>query len=186
MNSDVEGLKIIGPLKSDQVEIYIDHLVRHMPEPGFDGKHSQPYSLLGPLSRSEYSAEVISNRWNTEPTIGASWEVAWGLYSDNQIVGHIDLRSRGFAAISHRARLGMGIEKSFRGKGAGRRLLSTAIEWAKAQSFLYWIDLQVFDHNKSAIALYESVGFQRRGLIEDALRVDDVMINDAQYTLKLR
>ncbi|WP_409513980.1 GNAT family N-acetyltransferase [Variovorax sp. MHTC-1] len=47
----------------------------------------------------------------------------------------------------HRCLLGMGVHREWRRSGIGQRLLDVAIEWAKADQQLEWIDLQIVDCN---------------------------------------
>lgn len=79
----------------------------------------------------------------------------------------------------------MGIEAEFRGNGAGTALLATALNWAKEQNFLAWIDLGVFAHNSAARSLYGKFGFIEMGRCIDCFRVDDLRVDDIQMTLDL-
>jgi len=73
----------------------------------------------------------------------------------------------------------MGVLKSRRGKGIGRRLIEATIAGAKAVG-LEKIELSVYASNKPAIALYRRVGFREegrrlRGRLVDGI-YDDVFI----------
>ena len=79
----------------------------------------------------------------------------------------------------------MGLEIPLRGQGLGKRILDLAINWAKDQDSLSWIELSVFAHNTPARKLYSSVGFSEIAVLEDKLRVGGTSIDDVIMTLKL-
>jgi ribosomal protein S18 acetylase RimI-like enzyme len=81
--------------------------------------------------------------------------------------------------------MAMGIERDFRGQGWGGRLLQTALDWARAETTLAWVDLGVFEHNAPARALYRKFGFKEVGRREDLFRVHGVRITDIQMVLEL-
>ncbi len=111
------------------------------------------------------------------------WFVA--LTPEGQAIGHVELNGASLASALHRCRLGIGIERSHRGQGLGRRLMQQAIGFAAAQPSLDWIDLRVFAHNDSARGLYRSLGFEELGLVRDQFRVAGSFIDDVRMTLAL-
>jgi RimJ/RimL family protein N-acetyltransferase len=60
------------------------------------------------------------------------------------------------------ADLGMLVADGWRQRGIGSTLLRAGIDWAR-QAGAHKIALQVWPHNRAAIALYERFGFQREG-----------------------
>lgn len=60
----------------------------------------------------------------------------------------------------HCGRFGMSVAKDWRGKGVGRAILAAAIEKTREWPGFCRIELEVFPHNATAIALYESMGFE--------------------------
>ena len=60
------------------------------------------------------------------------------------------------------ADLGMLVAVGWRQRGVGSALLRAGIDWAR-QAGAHKIALQVWPHNRAAIALYERFGFQREG-----------------------
>jgi ribosomal protein S18 acetylase RimI-like enzyme len=62
----------------------------------------------------------------------------------------------------HRADFGVSVEKNYWGLGIGRALLEACIELTKIAGYEQ-LELDVVADNKSAIALYESVGFTECG-----------------------
>lgn len=174
----------IHQLTIQDIDAYVDHLSRHLPEPGIDGIISQPFSADEPIDKEKFRKKIME-RWSVNPGQGA-WEVAWGIFEDNNIIGHIELIGNSMQALQHRAKLGMGIETKFRSQGYGRLLMETALTWAKSQNFLSWIDLDVFAHNKVALKLYNSFGFTPVGKTIDRLRVDNQSIDDFHFVLNLK
>jgi ribosomal protein S18 acetylase RimI-like enzyme len=72
----------------------------------------------------------------------------------------------GLLALVGRARpeLGMLVDARLRGRGVGEALLRAALERARADGAAEVV-LHVFLHNGAAIALYERLGFERRGTL---------------------
>lgn len=83
--------------------------------------------------------------------------------------------------------LGIHIDKSYRGKGLGRKLLSMAI--ARGWAFGYdQIVLNVYKTNTPAIALYERFGFEHQGELGEVilpngkvLMSQKMVLNKAQH-----
>ena len=117
----------------------------------------------------------------------AEWIRLWHAVDDRgRVVGDVNLRGNRLTAEQHRCTLGIGLLATHRGRGLGRALLATAVDWAKSQAVLEWVDLGVFDGNAPAIRLYESFGFVRWGAVEDRFRVRGVSVADVQMALRLR
>jgi RimJ/RimL family protein N-acetyltransferase len=82
-----------------------------------------------------------------------------------QLVGHLGLVLARYGV----ADLGMLVADGWRGRGVGRALLRAGVAWAR-QAGAHKISLQVWPHNRAAIALYERFGFQREGLLRGHYR----------------
>ncbi len=115
-----------------------------------------------------------------------SWERVWAAFDGGRIVGHVDLSGSSLHSSLHRARLGIGIERAYRGQGLGRKLMQVAIGWARDEPSLEWVDLGVFAHNLVARALYEKLGFITIATVSDLFRVREQSIDDVTMTLRLR
>ncbi|MCU4184632.1 GNAT family N-acetyltransferase [Acidiferrimicrobium sp. IK] len=74
------------------------------------------------------------------------------------IVGFISVQVAGYGV----ADIGMAILESWRGRGTGRALLASAIEWA-ARAGAHKVALEVWPDNGPAIGLYRSAGFVEEG-----------------------
>jgi RimJ/RimL family protein N-acetyltransferase len=149
--------------------VYLDD---HLRDNGRDGT-----PLFQPMPRAE-------SRWATDKRaafaiglhaeVGApGWRRAWmALDADGAICGHVDLRARPERAAQHRCLLGMGVHRDFRRQGLGERLLGAALDWARAQEALDWVDLEVLSNNLPARRLYERCGFTFAGELPDLFRID--------------
>ncbi|MFA6236622.1 MAG: GNAT family N-acetyltransferase [Bacteriovorax sp.] len=167
----------------EDLEELIDHDIRHLRELGYNGMPAHPF----PKNFLFEKEKMMSNKekaWST-PLGETGWSRCFLLIDNDQIVGHLNLKNA-FHGTLHRAELGMGIEESMRGKGGGKLLMKAALEWAREQDFIDWIDLGVFSHNLPARKLYESFGFTEICTVKDLIRVDGISIDDVKMVLKIR
>jgi RimJ/RimL family protein N-acetyltransferase len=82
--------------------------------------------------------------------------------TEEGLVGRLSLGRDPHPASRHVADLGLMVAASHRRRGIGRALLDQAIKWAREVG-VRKLELHVFPHNDAALALYESVGFEREG-----------------------
>jgi RimJ/RimL family protein N-acetyltransferase len=93
---------------------------------------------------------------------------------DGRVVGWADIFPNENPRLKHRASLGMGILKEYRGKGLGTQLLSAVLK--KAKEFgLEKVELTVYKSNSSAVALYEKAGFEHEGIIRAYRKLDGII-----------
>ena len=158
------------------------HIERHAHESG-----RGPDIVFAPfleLDRHAYE-DTRDETWR-RPTDVPGWERCFGAFEGERVIGHVDLTGAGLYSAMHRARLGIGVERGYRGQGVGSALLAAALHWARVEGKLTWIDLSVFAHNERALRLYERHGFQRVGRTVDAYRLADASIDDVHMALDLR
>jgi L-amino acid N-acyltransferase YncA len=74
-------------------------------------------------------------------------------------------------AYQHVADFSVYIERAWRGKGVGRRLLEHLIERARAIGY-HKMMLSTFPFNASGVALYERLGFTRIGVCHEMGQLD--------------
>jgi L-amino acid N-acyltransferase YncA len=74
-------------------------------------------------------------------------------------------------AYQHVVDFSIYIERAWRGKGVGRRLLAHLIEQARALAY-HKMMLSTFPFNTSGVALYERMGFTRAGLFREMGQLD--------------
>ena len=167
---------------SDIVDL-VDHDIRHFREPGFQGQLAHPFPQSHEWNRDKMMDDKIQ-AWPKDVK-EEQWARSFIIVDDGNIRGHLNLKNL-FSGTLHRAQLGMGLEESIRGRGLGKELLKTGVQWARTQNSLHWIDLSVFAHNTPARKLYSSHGFIEIATFPDRLRVEDVSIDDVYMTLNLK
>lgn len=154
---------------------------RHVRESGVAGIHFMPRAPDDPAGAPGPDPDAL-----TRPLTEPGWERWWiAVTADGEVVGHCDLRGPGLRAELHRAILGVGLERSHRRQGIGTKLVLEAIEFAREEPALDWIDLGVFSNNVPAVALYEWIGFRRTGIVEDRFRIKGQSIDDIRMTLSV-
>lgn len=89
---------------------------------------------------------------------------------NGKVIGNLDITGHSRKTLMHTAILGMGILKSWQGIGLGTALLTSALEWAKTNSPLEIIALDVYAENKAGIALYRKLGFNEIGKIPNFIK----------------
>lgn len=102
--------------------------------------------------------------------------------TEGHVVGWCDISSLYRPVFAHSGVLGIGVLAAYRGQGIGEALMRSAIEQAKRIG-LTRIELTVREKNRSAIALYEKLGFIVEGLHRNAVRVGKEYENDISMAL---
>ena len=175
-------------LAVEDVDRYLALVVEVEAGSGVDGEgHSHAYSSSEPFDLVAGRAREVM-RWSTAVgEVGeAGWRRAWGLVDpvrQDTLVGYLHLGGGELRSEQHRAEMGMGIVGSHRRRGGGSLLLRTAIEWARQQPTIEWIDLGVFSDNPGAYALYERHGFTATGRTDDRYRIDGHSVAETTMTL---
>jgi ribosomal protein S18 acetylase RimI-like enzyme len=154
-----------------------------------NGAHGMP--LFQPIARDQSRLPAglrISFIKGLEVPVGQpGWRRLWlALGPTGDIAGHVDLRGRPEPAATHRAMLGMGVHRVWRRRGLGRQLLTHALAWARADSELKWIDLEVLSENVPAVTLYAHSGFDTLARIADMLQIDGVSHDLSYMSYRLR
>jgi RimJ/RimL family protein N-acetyltransferase len=91
--------------------------------------------------------------------------------ADSNVVGWCDVIPKDRPVHAHSGVLGMGLLPHFRGRGNGIALVDATINEARRQG-LVRIELTVHADNERAIAFYKRVGFEKEGVLKDAVRID--------------
>lgn len=173
-------------LSADDLVSYCEHLHRHLKESGQEGDQIfHPFEDLKGMRIFE-NQQKIADAWKI-PVGDLGWERVWGVWDSEQRqwVGHCDLRQVGPPTALHRAMLGMGVEKKYRGKKIGKALINAAIDWSKQEEKFAYIDLNVFSNNLPAIALYQQCGFTTTATRKDRFRIFGRRIDDIIMVLDL-
>lgn len=175
----------VRELVFDDLEMFYRHERKLFMESGRDGD-----VIFSPMeSPREMSLEnFVENKKKslTKKTHECQWEKIWVITDDIEIYGNVILKHLlGIETTLHRSLMMMGIERKCRGKGFGKDLLKTAIDWAKRDPKVEYISLNVFSHNKAAMALYKKLGFEKIGVDRDLFRVFGKSVDDVNMVLKL-
>lgn len=176
----------IRSLTVNEIEPYLDcsdAVIRS------NGQNGTPifcaYDEETPWPREKKKIQFLENlpKKTSEP----GWQRTWALFDSNgKVHGDISLWSANGKPSLHRAWLGMGIQNHLRGFGWGTKLMETAINWAKNEPILRFIDLNVMEENSRAIALYERFGFEKTGYWNDRWRLMGRSVGEFWMTLPLR
>jgi ribosomal protein S18 acetylase RimI-like enzyme len=87
------------------------------------------------------------------------------------VAGWCDIARHARLGFRHAGTMGMALLPAYRGQGWGKKLLLEVMDAARAMG-IWRIELEVFASNTNAIALYESLGFQREGYKRRAKKLD--------------
>ncbi len=71
---------------------------------------------------------------------------------------------------SHTGEFGVSVHPDFQGIGIGKQLIQSLISWAKENSHIEKVYLNVFASNSKAIALYRALGFKEEGRHINAIK----------------
>ena len=131
--------------------------------------------------------EKSSKEQWAKPVTETGWARMWIAMDGDKVCGELKVRQLiPLKSCLHRAILSMHIGPGYRGQGVGSLLMTEAVNWAKAQPTLDWLQLYVFAHNMPARKLYKKFGFKETGLTEDMFRLHGQSITDIEMTLKLK
>ena len=110
-----------------------------------------------------------------------------GVFEDQVLVGSIRLSRYDTGNEFHRAYLaGLYVMPERRKLGYGRALVTQAIVRASRDDVLRRLNLTVVFGQKSAIALYESLGFVSYGIEKEAFQARGLFFDEILMTLDLR
>jgi putative acetyltransferase len=121
--------------------------------------HSQtnPYLLYEEMSLIEFEPifeELVVDK-----------EAIFIYYADNQAIGMCKLLPNEYR-LAHGVYLGgVAIHPDYMGKGHGKQMMKEIIAYCTSQGFIR-IELSARIDNEKAVKLYESVGFQKEGVLK--------------------
>jgi RimJ/RimL family protein N-acetyltransferase len=95
---------------------------------------------------------------------------------EGRIVGRLSISRDTHPASEHVADVGLMVADGYRRQGIGRALMEAAEEWARSVGVLK-IELHVFPHNESALALYDRLGYRRVGNRSSHFRRSDGLVD---------
>jgi len=92
---------------------------------------------------------------------------------DGRVVGLLNFRNGPRRRLAHRGSLGMSVLRAWRKRGIGDALLTTLLDWARAEPGIVKVCLAVYAGNVPAVRLYEKHGFVVEGRRPREIRLDD-------------
>lgn len=142
--------------------------------------HETSFMLLSPGERSG-DATLLRTRLEA---INQGADPAHVIVADtgarhaaDRIAGYVDVSVVPFRRSLGTGHVVMGVRQSFAGQGVGRALLVAAIDTAR-ETGLSRLELSVMEHNRRALGLYLSCGFQVEGLRRDAVWVGEEPVSE--------
>ncbi|WP_196888479.1 GNAT family N-acetyltransferase [Aureivirga sp. CE67] len=175
----------IKEIEPEDYDTFFNYLDNHLSENG-----SEANEIFQPLTTEQ---SILTEEWKYKFKTGfekdfgeIGWRKLWIAENlDNQIVGHIDIRSRMELNTTHRVLLGMGVDSQFRKLKIGQQILEFVIDYCKLDSKICWLDLEVMSQNIPAIRLYEKYNFQQIGKTVDMFRLNNKSYNFTSMTLNV-
>lgn len=111
-------------------------------------------------STAEERAEAPQSWWLQRIADPSGMSLAFGAHDAGALVGTVTLEFSAKPKTRHKAHvIGMFVDESARGLGAGRQLLQAALDAARERPGVLVATLTVTEGNEAAIALYRSFGF---------------------------
>ncbi len=106
-------------------------------------------------------------------------------FFDNEVIGDLGVTQlRNLTKYSHRAYMGISIQKEYCNMGLGSIMIECAVKQAKENGFEQ-LELGVFEDNAEAIHLYEKFGFQKYGIQPRAFKLKDGTYRDELIMVKM-
>ena len=128
--------------------------------PGFRALVAAVLGEFGFREDPELDSDLIDPR--------AHYDAVWVVLRHENVVGSVAMRRVDEATAELKR---MYLDAEVRGRGLGKRLLATALAWARGQGFSRVV-LDTTDSMHAARALYESAGFERTGTRTERGAVD--------------
>lgn len=106
-------------------------------------------------------------------------------FENGKHIGNCSLMSVGTSTrYKHRCTIAIALYKAYCGRGIGRLMLETVLSEAKKLGYGQ-AELEVVTENLGAIALYESVGFVKCGVLPNSMKYRDGTTVDSYWMVKI-
>jgi len=116
------------------------------------------------VSTAEERAAEPESWWLRRAVDPTCLSVAFGAFHEGSLVGTVTLEFSAKPKTRHKAHLiGMFVDESCRGLGAGAALIHAALVCARSRPEVRLLTLTVTEGNAAAIGLYERCGFRAFG-----------------------
>ena len=145
--------------------------------------HDTDYSRFLDSSPSMPRTEAKLKHWMEEETRGSGvFTFAIRTLDIDLLIGFVQIDGIAWNHRSGWVAIGIG-ESEYRGRGYGYEAMQLALQFAFDEINLHRLQLTVFSYNTNAIALYEKLGFQREGVMREALLRDGTRHDMLMYGL---
>ena len=105
-------------------------------------------------------------------------------FVNGQAVGSCDITFKSGSKTSHRATVGIAIQKKYWNIGIGSAMFNELIKAAKNHEGTEIVDLEMVEGNDRAKALYEKFGFQTKSLKPNFFKLKDGTYQNLVYMQK--
>lgn len=123
----------------------------------------------------EYDTNIESQKTKIKSILNKKNNIIIIAEFNEKIIGNIDFKSNPERKrIKHRGEFGMSVLPSWQGKGLGKLLLKTLIEWCKQKdNEIEKIELRVVKKNLPALNLYKKLGFIEEGTVSGEIKTSE-------------
>ena len=118
-----------------------------------------------PLSEGEFNPTLAEEEQILSAYIERSNSLFLVAEFDGKLIGNINVDGNQRKILRHTAVFGMGMHKQWQSCGLGTAILNAAINWARINTELEILFLQVYADNEAGLALYRKMGFVEHGRI---------------------
>lgn len=116
-------------------------------------------------STPEERAQEPESWWLRRIADPSGLSIGFGAFVGDTLVGTVTIEFAAKPKTRHKAHvIGMFVSEPARGSGAGRALMTAALDAAQARPGVKQVTLTVTEGNAPAVALYEACGFQTFGV----------------------
>ncbi|MEW8955860.1 GNAT family N-acetyltransferase [Clostridium sp.] len=133
-----------------------------------DTKFLRLYSSEPSIPKSPSEISKIFDEVKNSPT---SIGLAIRDILSNEILGYLELDGVNYNNGTSWIAIAIGDSKNW-GKGYGTEALNLALDFSFNELNLHKLQLTVFEYNKSAIKLYENIGFKKEGSYREYIHRD--------------
>jgi len=123
----------------------------------YESRHAVQFRSLVSDTLREFGFEPDSELDPDLDNPDVYYAALWVAEQDGEVVGSVALRDLGDDALELKR---MYLRPAQRGRGLGKRLLTTAVDWARAHGARV-VRLDTSERMQAAQALYEKYGFRR-------------------------
>ena len=130
-----------------------------------------------PLFQKEYPNELAFEKQLIQRLETEKNSVLFVAEHEGMLVGNIDLNGNQRLKLFHTGVIGMGIRSEWRGMGIGSALLEAVVKWSESNPYINLLWLEVYDSNEAGKALYNKIGFEECGRMQNFFCEDNEFID---------